>query len=106
MTHVQPYSLQTNEASTAWESASQIDLQITLSDKNSSDEIVEISTWCQKFCPTKNFVRRKFCLIFQYKIQAKIGQSYRNFGLVSKILSDEILSDKVILFYLKNDKIF
>ena len=61
----------------------------TLSDKNSSDKIVEISAWCQKLCPTKSFVRRKFCPIFQYKSQAKIGQNCRNFGLVSKILSVE-----------------
>ena len=62
----------------------------TLSDKNSSDKIVKISAWCRKFCPTKNFVRRKFCPMFQYKSQAKIGQKCRNFGRVSKILSDEI----------------
>ena len=78
----------------------------TLSDKNSSDKSVEISAWCRKFCPTKHFVRRKFCPIFQYKSQVKIGQNCRNFVLVSKILSDEIfcltkifsneiLSDKV-----------
>ena len=78
----------------------------TLSDKNSSDKSVEISAWCRKFCPTKHFVRRKFCPIFQYESQVKIGQNCRNFGLVSnilsdeifcpsKILSDEILSDKV-----------
>ena len=29
----------------------------TLLDKNSSDKIVEILTWCRKFCPTKNFVQ-------------------------------------------------
>ena len=69
--------------------------QDTLSDKNSSDKSVEISAWCRKFCPTKHFVRRKFCPIFQYKSQVEIGQNCRNFGLVSKILSDEILSDKV-----------
>ena len=81
----------------------------TLSDKNSSDKSVEISAWCRKFCPTKHFVRRKFCPIFQYNSQVKIGQNCRNFGLVSKILSDkifcpskilsdEILSDKVHAF--------
>ena len=69
--------------------------ECTLSDKNSSDKIVEISAWCRKFCPTKNFVRQKFYPMFQYKSQAKIGQICRNFSLVSKILSDEILSDKV-----------
>ena len=69
----------------------------TLSDKNSSDKIVEISAWCRKFCPTKNFVRRKFCPMFQYKSQAKIGQKCRNFGLVSKILSDEIFCPSKIL---------
>ena len=37
-------------------------------------------------------------LIFQYKSQAKIGQNCRNFGWLSKILSDEILSDKVLIF--------
>ena len=73
----------------------------TLLDKNSTDKIVEISAWCQRFFPTKSFVRRKFCLIFQYKSQAKIGQNCRNFGLVSillftKLLSDEILSDKIL----------
>ena len=79
----------------------------TLSDKNSSDKIVEISALCWKFCPTKNFVRRKFCPMFQYKSQAKIGQKCRNFSLVSKILSDEIfcpskiLSDKVISLHAK-----
>ena len=61
----------------------------TLSDIDSSDKSVEISAWCRKFCPTKRFVRRKFCPIFQYKSQAKIGQNYRNFGLVSKVLSDK-----------------
>ena len=69
----------------------------TLSDKNSSDKIVEISSWCRKFCPTKNFVRRKFCPMFQYKSQAKIGQKCRNFGLVSKILSDEKFCPSKIL---------
>ena len=86
-----------------------------LSDKNSSDKIVEISA-CRKFCPTKiwsdekNCVRRKFCPMFQYKSQAKIGQNRRNFGLVSKILfdqifcptkifSDELLSDKIWLIH-------
>ena len=66
-----------------------------ISDKNSSHKIVEMSEWCWNFCPTKNFVRQKYCPIFQYKSQAKIGKNCRNFGLVSKILSDEILSDKV-----------
>ena len=37
-----------------------------------------------------NFVRRKFCPIFQYQIQEKIGQNCRNFGLLSKILSHKI----------------
>ena len=32
----------------------------------------------------ENFVRRKFCPVFQYKSQAKIGQNCQNFGLVSK----------------------
>ena len=79
-----------------------------LSDKNSSDKSVEISAWCRKLCPTKHFVRRKFCPIFQYNSQVKIGQNCPNFDLVSKILSDEIfcqtknlsdeiLSDKVVL---------
>ena len=82
---------------------------ITLSDKISSDKTVQISAWCRKVCPMKNIVRRKFCPIFQYKSQAKIGQNCRIFGLVSKILSDEIfcpskilsdeiLSDKVYLY--------
>ena len=62
----------------------------TLSDKNSSDKIVETLTWCRKFCSTKNFVRRKFYPIFQCKSQEKIGQNCRNFGLVSKILPVEI----------------
>ena len=35
-------------------------LYITLSEKNSSNKIVELSAWCRKFCPTKTFVRRKF----------------------------------------------
>ena len=69
----------------------------TLSDKNSSDKSVEISACCRKFCPTKHFVRRKFCPIFQYKSQVKIGQNCRNFGLVSKILSDEIFCPSKIL---------
>ena len=38
----------------------------------------------------EHFVRRKFCPIFQYKSQAKIGQNCRKFSLVSKILTDEI----------------
>ena len=33
----------------------------TLTDKNSSENFFEISVWCWKFCPTTNFVRRKFC---------------------------------------------
>ena len=68
------------------------------------------SAWRRKFCPTKNCVRRKFCPMFQYKSQTKIGHKCRNFGLVSKILSDEIfcpskilsdeiLSDKVIALF-------
>ena len=69
----------------------------TLSDKNSSDKSVEISAWCRKFCPTKDFVRRKFCPIFQYKSQVKIGQNCRNFDLLSKILSDEIFCPSKIL---------
>ena len=68
---------------------------LLFSDINSSEKSVEISAWCRKFCPKKHFVRQKFCPIFQYKSQVKIGQNCRNFGLVSKILSDEILSDKV-----------
>ena len=75
----------------------------TLSEKNSSDKSVEILSWCRKFCPTKNFVCRKFCPIFQYKSQAKIGQNCRIFGLVSKILSDEFLSDRVSQ---KKEKVF
>ena len=79
---------------------------ITLSDKNSSDKSVEISAWCRKFCPTKDFVRRKFCPIFQYKSQAKIGQKCRNFGLVSKILSDEIFCpSKILSDELLSDKV-
>ena len=39
--------------------------------RQKSDKIVEISAWCRKFCPTKYFVRP------------------------TKLLSDEILSDKV-----------
>ena len=74
---------------------SNFSLLSTLSDKNWSDRIVEISAWCWKFCPTKNFVRRKCCPLFQYKSKAKIRQNCRNFGLKFKILSDEILSDKV-----------
>ena len=70
-------------------------LWCTLLDKNSSDKIVEISAWCRKFCPTKNFVQ-----YFNTKV-GNIRQNCRNFGLVSKILHDEIfypskiLSDKV-----------
>ena len=56
---------------------------VTLSEKNSSHKIVEILTWRQKFCPTKTFVRRKFCPILQNKTQAKIGKNCRNLGLVS-----------------------
>ena len=70
---------------------------VTLMDRNSSDKV-----GVENFVQTKNFVCRKFCPIFQYKI----GQICRNFGLVSTILSDklfcptkilydEILSDKV-----------
>jgi len=29
--------------------------------RQKSDKTVEISAWCRKFCPTKYFVRRKFC---------------------------------------------
>ena len=57
----------------------------------------EISAWCRKFCPTKHFVRRKFCPKFQYKSQIKNGQNCRNFGLVSNILSDEIFCPSKIL---------
>ena len=57
--------------------------------RQKSDKSVEISARCRKFCLTKHFVRRKFCSIFQYKSQVKIGQNCRNFGLVSKILSGE-----------------
>ena len=66
------------------------------------DKIVKISALCRKFCQTKNFVHRKFCSIFQCKSRAKIGQKCRNFGLVSKLLSDEIfcptklLSDEIL----------
>ena len=35
----------------------------TLSDINSSDNIVEILAWCRKFCLTKYFVWWNFCLI-------------------------------------------
>ena len=69
----------------------------TLLDKKSSDKTVEIYAWCRKFCPTKNFVCRKFCPIFQYKSQAKIGQNYRHFALLSKILSDEKFCPSKIL---------
>ena len=81
-------------------------LRITLSDKNLSYKIVEISAWCRKFCPTKTFVRRKFCPMFQDKSQAKIGQKCRNFGLVSKILSDEIFCpSKILSDELLSDKV-
>ena len=30
--------------------------------RQKSDKTAEISAWCRKFCPTKYFVRRKFCL--------------------------------------------
>lgn len=77
-------------------------LQFILSDKNSSEKIVEISTWCRKFCPTKYFVRQKFCPMFQ----AKIGQKCRNFGLVSKIFSDEIFCpSKILSDELLSDKV-
>ena len=39
----------------------------------------------------------KFCPIFQNKSQAKIGQNCRNFGLVSKFLSDDIICSTNIL---------
>ena len=61
--------------------------------RQKSDKTVEISAWFRKFCPTKNFVRRKFCPMFQYKSQAKIGQKckkYRKF-CPTKILSEEII---------------
>ena len=63
--------------------------------------------WRRKFCSTKSFVRRKFRPIFEYKSQTKIRQNCWNFSLVSKILSDEItcptkiLSDEVLF-----DKVF
>ena len=41
----------------------------------------------------KNFVCQTICPIFQYKSQATIGKIFRNFDLVSKILSNEILSN-------------
>ena len=66
-------------------------------DKNSFDKSVELLAWCRKFCPTKNFVRRKFFPMFQYKSEAKIGQKCRNFALLSKILSDEIFCPSKIL---------
>ena len=82
-------------------------LSHTLSDKKSSDKSVEILDGCRKFCLTKNFVRRKFCPIFQYKSQAKIGQKCRNFGLVSKILSDEIFCpSKILSDEILSDKVF
>ena len=36
--------------------------------RQKSDISVEISAWCRKFCPTKYFVRRKFCLIFKSEL--------------------------------------
>ena len=62
--------------------------QNTLSHKNSSHKIFEISAWCGKFCPTKIVSVENFVQYFNS--QAKIRQDYRNFGLVSKILSEEI----------------
>ena len=50
----------------------------TLSDKISADKSAENLAYCRKFCPPKNFVGRKFC--------------------PPKILSAEILSDKVFLW--------
>ena len=77
-------------------------MSYTLSDKNSQNKSFEILAWCRKFCPTKNYVRRKFCLIFQYKIQAKIRQKCRNLGLVSKIVSDKvcIINSFNLIFFL------
>ena len=55
----------------------------------------------------KSFVRRKFCPMFQYKTQAKIGQKCRNFCLVSKILSDEMFCpSKILSDELFSDKVF
>ena len=72
-----------------------------------SHKIVEILAWCRKFCPTKNFVRRKLCPMFQYKSQVKIGKKCGNFGLVSKILSDEIFCPSKILFdEILSDKVY
>ena len=65
--------------------------------RQKSDKIVEIRALCRKVCPTKNFVRRIFCPILQYKSQTNVGQHCRNFGLMSKILSDEIFCPKKIL---------
>ena len=74
-------------------------MKYTLSDKNSSDKIVEISAWCRKFCPSKNFVRLKFCPIFQYKSQTKIGQNFWNVRTILNLrlytLWDNISWDKI-----------
>ena len=44
-----------------------------IDEKISSDKTAEISTWCRKFCPPKNFVRPKFCPTIFYPIRYLAG---------------------------------
>ena len=71
---------------------------ITLSDKNSSDKIVEISDWCQKFCPTKDFVRRKFCPTkfcpVRYTIYELLRGGCKRHAL-KKLISQELFKDNL-----------
>jgi len=57
---------------------------------NKSDEIFR--RW-RKFCPTKNYIRRKFCPIKLPSSGCFTWQKWRQDVKVTKILSDIVLSD-------------